>query len=301
MNKFIFNLVFAILIVSGSGCTVKNHERFLFIALDGISVEGLQEAKTPNIDKLMNDGAFSLKTRVVMPSITLPNWTSHLTGSGPEQHGVTDNKWLLDDHVLPAVETDSKGYYPSIFKVLRDQAPGIKIGFYYNWENLIYPYNQDYMDEVYYEDNYDYLKSFEKAFNFIKENKDKPTFVFLYSVHTDEAGHKYGWMSPEYITSLEEADLRIGELMDKMEKEGILKNTHILFTSDHGGFNKGHGGVLPVMMEVPWSLTGPGVIKGMEIKEPNNTVNSAYIIAHLFNCKPPIFWTGRVVSSIFKN
>ncbi len=28
-----------------------------------------------------------------MPSVTLPNWTTHLTGSGPEQHGVLGNGW----------------------------------------------------------------------------------------------------------------------------------------------------------------------------------------------------------------
>ncbi|MFR4223996.1 MAG: alkaline phosphatase family protein [Akkermansia sp.] len=32
----------------------------------------------------------------------------------------------------------------------------------------------------------------------------------LYSVHTDHAGHKYGWMSREYLQSIEEADQQIG-------------------------------------------------------------------------------------------
>ena len=83
-----------------------------------------------------------------MPSVTLPNWTSHLTGSGPELHGVVDNSWTIDKFKLPAIETDSDGYYPSVFKVLKDKKEGIKTAFYYNWPNLIYPYNQKYLDDI---------------------------------------------------------------------------------------------------------------------------------------------------------
>ncbi len=281
-------------------CTSGRPERVLFIALDGISVEGYQTANTPNIDKLMEKGSSSLNTRVVMPSVTLPNWTSHMTGSGPEQHGVTDNSWLIDKHVLPAVETDDKGYYPSVFTILKEQVPGIRTAFYYNWSNLIYPYNQDYLDEVRFQENDEYIENFERAFEFIRENKEKPTFVFLYTVHTDEAGHSHGWMSPEYIESIERADFHIGVLLDKMENEGILDDTHIIVASDHGGVNKGHGGVTPTEMEVPWSLTGPGVKKNHRITVPNNTVNSAFVVAHLFGCTTPESWTGRVIHSIFE-
>lgn len=71
-------------------------KRVVMIALDGISVPGFTTAHTPNLDNLLAQGALSLTTRVVMPSVTLPNWTSHLTGSGPEQHGVVDNGWQID-------------------------------------------------------------------------------------------------------------------------------------------------------------------------------------------------------------
>ena len=55
-------------------------KRVVLIALDGISVNGFKTARTPCLDELLSQGALSLETRVVMPSVTLPNWTSHLTG-----------------------------------------------------------------------------------------------------------------------------------------------------------------------------------------------------------------------------
>lgn len=275
-------------------------KRVIMIALDGISVEGYQKANTPNLDALMAEGAFSLTTRVAMPSVTLPNWTSHLTGSGPEQHGVVNNGWKIDKFVLPAVETDTDGYYPSVFTILKEKMSEIKTAFYYNWINLFYPYNKKYFDEVSYLEKDEYIPNYQKAINFIVRNQDKPTVVFLYSVHTDHAGHRHKWMSPEYIHSIEEADVQIGKFINEMKEKGLYKDTHFMFLSDHGGINNGHGGVTTNEMIVPWGITGPKIKKGFKIKEPNNTVNTASVILRLFKIKQPLSWTGEVPESIFK-
>ena len=275
-------------------------KRIVLISLDGICVEGYLKAKTPNLDKLMAEGSLSLDTRVVMPSVTLPNWTSHLTGSGPEQHGVVDNSWEISKFTLPAIEKDSAGYYPSVFKVLKDAIPQMKTAFYYNWINLFYPYNKQSLDEVSYLEKDAYVPNYEKAFSFLKANRTDPTLVFLYSVHTDHAGHKYKWMSPEYIRSIEEADVEIGRFIEKIKQEGLYKDTHFMFLTDHGGINYGHGGVSTDEMIVPWGITGPGIKKEFKITEPNNTVNTAAVILHLFKVKQPLSWTGEVIKSIFK-
>ena len=275
-------------------------KRVIMIALDGISVEGYQKANTPNLDALMAEGAFSLTTRVAMPSVTLPNWTSHLTGSGPEQHGVVNNGWKIDKFVLPAVETDTDGYYPSVFTILKEEMSEIKTAFYYNWINLFYPYNKKYFDEVSYLEKDEYIPNYQKASNVIARNQDKPTVVFLYSVHTDHAGHRHKWMSPEYIHSIEEADVQIGKFINEMKEKGLYKDTHFMFLSDHGGINNGHGGVTTNEMIVQWGITGPKIKKGFKIEEPNNTVNTASVILRLFKIKQPLSWTGEVPESIFK-
>jgi len=145
-------------------------KRVVLISLDGICVEGFLKARTPNLEALLADGSLSLDTRVVMPSVTLPNWTSHLTGSGPEQHGVVDNSWEISKFKLPAIHTDSDGYYPSVFKILKDAVPQMKTAFYYNWINLFYPYNKKYLDEVSYLEQDAYVPNYEKAFSFLKAN-----------------------------------------------------------------------------------------------------------------------------------
>lgn len=275
-------------------------KRMVLISLDGICVEGYLKAHTPNLDTLMAEGALSLDTRVVMPSVTLPNWTSHLTGSGPEQHGVVDNGWQISKFTLPAIETDSAGYYPSVFKVLKENLPQVKTAFYYNWINLFYPYNKQYLDEVSYLEEDAYLPNYEKALSFLKANQTDPTLVFLYSVHTDHAGHTHKWMSPEYIRSIEEADVAIGRLLEQMKQEGLYKEAHFMFLTDHGGIEYGHGGVSTDEMIVPWGISGLGIKKGFKITEANNTVNTAATILHLFKVKKPFAWTGEIPTSIFK-
>ena len=285
---------------STSMAAPRRAKRVVLISLDGICVAGFRQAKTPHLDTLLSEGVLSTETRVVMPSVTLPNWTSHLTGSGPEQHGVANNAWTVDKYKLPAIEKDVDGYYPSVFSVLKQAIPQAKTAFYYNWGPLINPYNRQYLDEISYLEKDAYIENYEKAFNFLVENRETPTLVFLYSVHTDHAGHKYKWMSLEYIRSIEEADVEIGKFLDKMKQESLYEDTHSMFLTDHGGIEYGHGGVSVDEMIVPWGITGPKIVKGLKIEEPNNTVNTASVILRLFRVDQPACWTGEIPSTIFK-
>lgn len=278
-------------------------KRVVMLSLDGICVEGFKQAKTPHLDALLKQGALSLDTRVQMPSVTMPNWMSHLSGSGPEQHGVFNNGYTIagakKPKAYPPVARDKDGYYPSVFQVLKENVSGCRTAFYWNWKPLINPYNQKHFDEKEYLDNDEYAPYFAHAFDFVKKNKAHPTVVFLYDVHTDHAGHKHGWMSPEYIRSIEEADEQIGVFIDKMKAEKLFADTHFFFLTDHGGIGKGHGGTTPEEMIVPWGVVGPGIRKNFEITEANYTVNTATTILHLFGVKRPTEWTGEVPSSIF--
>ena len=236
-----------------------------------------------------------------MPSVTLPNWTGHLTGSGPEQHGIDNNDWTLDQHELPGVETDAEGYYPSVFKVLKERIPKMRTGYYYNWANLINPINQKYLDEISYLEDDRYHENYDKAFLFARKYKEDPTLIFLYSVHTDHAGHKYNWMSPEYIAAIEEADAAIGDLVSDLKSSGLYDGTHFLLITDHGGKGKGHGGMSPVEMNVPWAITGPAIAKNEIMKEPNNNTNTGSVILRLFGIQDvPKSWIGEVPESIFE-
>ncbi|RZK22399.1 MAG: nucleotide pyrophosphatase, partial [Flavobacterium sp.] len=240
-------------------------------------------------------------TRPVMPSVTLPNWTSHLTGSGPEEHGITNNEWTLEKHALTSLQADEEGYYPSVFKVLKDNKPAARIGYYYNWMELIYPINKKYIDEVSFAENDAYKGNYQKAFDFLLKNKLNPTVAFLYSVHTDHAGHSFGWMSPEYIRSIEEADVEIGVLIAKLKSAELYNDTHFMLITDHGGLNKGHGGVSMNEMQIPWAITGPQIKKLGSFNDFNSNKNTSLVLAEIFGLTNiPNVWTGILPKGIFK-
>ncbi|WP_215224082.1 alkaline phosphatase family protein [Echinicola shivajiensis] len=295
-------LLLCFILISNIGCSSETPraKHVILIGLDGFSLEGYKTAKHPNIDALFEDGVISTNTRTVMPSVTMPNWTSHLTGAGPEQHGVFGNGWEKEKHPLDPQEMDTEGYYPSIFKVAKDNVPNIKTAFYFNWKSLIKPFNAKYLDEVKFEEDDRYDKNYQAALDFQTANKDNPTLTFLYSVHVDHAGHNHKWMSPEYITAIEEVDKKIGEFVEKLKAEGLYDDTHFLLFTDHGGIGNGHGGTTIQEMEVPWMIKGPGIQKGKTLTSPNSNANTAAVVARLFGInQTPESWIGKVPSGIF--
>lgn len=285
------------------GCNEKAPvaKRVIMLGIDGFSLEGYQKARTPNIDALFADGVISTETRTVMPSVTMPNWTSHLTGGGPEQHGVFGNGWEKEDHTIAPQEMDQDGYYPSIFKVAKDNVPNIKTAFYFNWKSLIKPFNRQYFDEYKFEEDDRYDQNYQAAMNFIVSHQDVPTLIFLYSVHVDHAGHGHEWMSPEFITAIEEIDVKIGEFVNQLKKEGLYEESNFLLFTDHGGIGKSHGGTSVQEMIVPWMIKGPEINKAVELKSPNSNANTSAVVAKLFGIEDtPESWIAKVPSGIFR-
>jgi predicted AlkP superfamily pyrophosphatase or phosphodiesterase len=140
-----------------------------------------------------------------------------------------------------------------------------------------------------------------KAFDFMLKNRKDPALIFLYSVHTDHAGHEFGWMSDPYIKAIEAADVAIGALLDKLKAEGLYKDTHFLLITDHGGINKGHGGVSMNEMQIPWAITGPQSRKRGLVTDFNSNKNTSLVLARIFNInKLPDAWTGILPNVIFK-
>ncbi|MFI3294829.1 MAG: alkaline phosphatase family protein [Rikenellaceae bacterium] len=298
-QKIICSILF--LGISCMGLQAQNSKRVVILALDGMSVDGYQQANTPVMDALMEEGALSLKTRVVNPSVTLPNWTSHLTGSGPEQNGVVDNSWKVDSHTLEPVTQDAEGYYPSVFKVLKENVSDVKIGFYYEWGSLINSLNPKYMDEIKQIDvtatSHGVLG--EMVYEFVEKNQDDPTVIFYICDDVDGSGHRHGWKSQEYYKAIEAADQNFGILIAKMKEAGLYEDTYFFILSDHGGINTGHGGVTLDEMNVPWGVRGPGIKQGLKITDANNTVNTATTILNIFDIKQPQQWVGQTLECIY--
>ena len=52
----------------------RKAKHVIVIGFDGLSPDGLQNTKTPNFDKLMVEGAYTMHARSVLPSSSSTNW-----------------------------------------------------------------------------------------------------------------------------------------------------------------------------------------------------------------------------------
>ena len=267
----------------------------VIIGCDGLSPDGVQKAKTPNMDSLMQRGAYTMRARAVMPTSSSPNWASMLMGAGPEQHGVTSNAWRPDKFELTPTAVGSGGIFPTIFSVLRAQQPSAVIACFHDWGGFGILFEREAPDVI--EDTDGPVNTTERAVAYFKAKQ--PDFTFIHLDHIDHAGHAYGHGTPEYYKSVEEADRLIGETIQGLKAAGMLEQTVLIVTSDHGGVGKGHGGATTAEVEIPWIIAGPGVASAKELTSFVNTYDTAATVAHIFGLTAPDCWIAKPVLEAF--
>jgi arylsulfatase A-like enzyme len=71
-----------------------------------------------------------------------------------------------------------------------------------------------------------------------------------------------------YFNAISHYDSLIGVFIERLEDAGLMEETLIMITGDHGGINKSHGGYTLNEMEIPIILYGKGVKNGLVIDKP---------------------------------
>lgn len=73
--KNILHLTFVVTILTINSCSGSEFKtnRVIIIALNGLSVMELNASGHPNFERIFSEGVLSLNTRVVVPSVTLPD------------------------------------------------------------------------------------------------------------------------------------------------------------------------------------------------------------------------------------
>ena len=264
--------------------------KIILVIIDGCRSDGLEQAKTPNIDHMIENGTHTLNARTVTPSITLPVHFSIFTSLPPMAHNVLTNTGS------PNPSSTAR----SIIDVAKDF--GKKTAAFYSWEyfrNLSAPGS---LDHSYYinsgsAENLD-LEVAQAAAGYL--NSCWPDFCFIYLEGTDIAGHRSGFMSMEYLDAIETADTALGIILNELKRTNLSDCYNIILHSDHGGINHHHTENMPEVMTIPWIAVGPEVRQKHIISDKVNIVDTAPTIASLMDIPAHHTWQGRAVSEIFK-
>jgi len=223
-----------------------------------LSCYGATEIKTPNLDRMANEGVRF--TNFYAPAgVCTPSRASLMTGCYPKRVGL---------HVAVLPQNTHSGLNPNeitIAELLKneDYATGC-IGkwhlgmlpevmpnaqgfdYYYGMPGPNHGSSDLYRNDTILKKNseveYDQITQnyTQEAISFIRKNKEKP--FFLYMAHSaihiplfaSKGFRKHEGTNSLYRDMTEELDWSCGEILKELKDAGILDNTIVIFTSDNG-------------------------------------------------------------------
>ena len=264
----------------------------IWIGLDGWGAYSMDKAIMPVTKQFMQEGAYTLKKRSVLPSSSALNWASMFMGACPELHGYTT--WGSKTPELPSRELNQHGTFPTVFQLYREANPEAEIGCVYDWSGIKYVI--DTLAFNYHEQGPDYTKDSvalkNMAVKYITEKK--PNLFAVIFDNPDHVGHSAGHDTPGYYDKLKELDGYIGEIVEAVKQAGMMDETVFVITGDHGGIDKGHGGMTMMEMETPFIISGKSIKKGFCFDNISMMqFDCASTLAKLLGLTQPQVWIGR--------
>lgn len=268
-----------------SACPCQiNH--VVIISIDGLRPDAIEQADTPILDGLRTQGAYSPAAQAVLPSVTLVNHASMLSGMSPAKHGIY---WNSNDPDLGKI----KG--PTLFSAAHEAglSTAMVVG-KPKLEHLVLPGSVD---------NYIYAgftdrQVVNEAVTLIQTNM--PVLLFIHLPDVDSAGHALGWMSLAQLLAVSMTDSLIGEIVAALQEQDYLGQTLLIITSDHGGSGRRHGSDSPEDTTIPWLAVGPGVPAGVVLPGEIITYDTAATALSALRVPIPSEWDGQPVLEIFE-
>ncbi|MBR1690650.1 MAG: alkaline phosphatase family protein [Oscillibacter sp.] len=255
--------------------------KVLLILVDGMRPDAVPVCGEPDFEALFRKGVYSFHAKTTYPPVTLPCHMSLFHSVDAERHGISTNTFVPQNHPITGLVETLK-------------AAGKTSAFFYTWSQLRdlclpgkYLTFSWFMSQNSYE--YQWLERRETAVAKEHIREFAPDFVFLYLGGTDEYGHDYGWMSPEYLGEVRHAAGCIFEIMD-----GLPEEYSVIITADHGGHGRSHGDDVPEDMTIPMAFLGKQFPAGTDI-DGLNIRDIAPTIADILGVEPDHDWEGRSI------
>lgn len=218
---------------------------------DRLGCYGFKLPTSPNIDRLASEGA--LFTNVVTSApITLPSVSSMLTSTYPVSNNVRYNGrfFLSDSNITLAEILKEEGYRTAAFigGFPLDSRFKVDQGFDVYDDDFSNSANQGNRKWIGHEVN-DFERTAaevnEKAFEWLEQKDNDPFFLMVHYFdphwpHEPPDGYGETLENP-YLREVAYTDEHIGRLLKKLDGMGLMKNTLVVLTGDHGEGLGAHG------------------------------------------------------------
>jgi arylsulfatase A-like enzyme len=308
-------------------------QRVIVVSIDGLRPDAIDAANAETLRKLIERGAYCATAQTVRPSITLPSHTSMLSGLDFERHGVVWNNYRPGYIVHPTI-------FSVVAQVGKKSAMLFskdKFHFLANPACVNWVYGPPVPDKIPVSEDYSEIEQLklmlkkEEAAAKLPPPKTPVTpppgelmttaemlgrafatawpvqkwpLTFIHFREPDEAGHRKGWMGPEYIEGVKAVDKALAGIVATIEKNGGFEATALIVSADHGGSGRGHYRWMePNKVEnvtIPWICVGPGVAPGMKIDRVLRTYDTAPTALAFIGLGAPLGIDGRAVEEVLK-
>ncbi len=269
-------------------------KRVIIFGVDGAG-DFFKDADTPRIDEIFGNGAVTHQAEAAQPSYSGVNWGSILHGSDATVHRLDNSS----DTPYPMVSS-----VPSIFRVVRDAFPDAEMASIVHWSIVNNGIIEDADAISIFKDGGDDAEVCEKAIAYLDAHD--PKLMYLHFDDIDDMGHGNGYGSPIFLSQLTVIDSYIGRIYDKLAEKGLLEDTVLILTPDHGGTyvtkddgssSGSHGGSSPEELTCMVAVAGKNVLKGefgeMMLKD------IASIVLYALGVEQPDGYTSVVPSGVF--
>ena len=283
-----------------SACNGRPVEKkILLIGLDGVRVDIMAAASTPNIDALIANGTFSDDAQTRPRTVSGPGWSSMLTGVWSDKHLVNSNDFTGNDYAA----------YPDFLTRLERIDPAFATFAVIDW----LPLGRATSGRPLISDEIDVRMVFdgESDAGFAAADSQSvaaasayltfqnPDAAFVYLGNIDIVGHSTNSLSAEYLAAIETADAQVGQLVAALERRPsyAAEDWLILMSTDHGRRDDGgHGEPSTLERTIFYLASGPSAIRGVPETPPEIVDVGVTALAHLGVIIDPAWdLDGRVV------
>ena len=273
MRRTSFILICMLLSIKGMVAQLNGPARYVvLVSIDGLRPDFYNQDKwpTPNLKWLADNGVNADGLRPVVPSMTLPNHVTLITGALPSHHGVYYNK-PFDPKEFRTARYDkvSQIKVPTLWEAVH--AAGGKtaaiawpvsgnadfIDYNYGYtgmkdqkgnrdlnteiEKYVTGIQEPYSKDRKYSD-YDYFRSdlqlADVAGYLIRNEKYRPNFMSIHFSATDHFEHEQGRNGEKVDRAIAIADVCVGQLMEAAKASGTFDQTTFIIVGDHGFENR---------------------------------------------------------------
>lgn len=256
---------------------------------DHLGCYGRQNAATANIDGLAARGVRFSQAFAQVP-LTTPSHACILTGAYPQVHKLRDNGGFILDDTIPTLASivQQAGFQTAAFvgaAVLHHQY-GLNRGFGTYVDDMRAPSQGGLLPGVVAEVRADLVT--ERALDWLKkQSAAKTSKNFLLWTHYYDPHFPYDPPEPlaskfakdKYSGEIAYTDEQIGKLLEGLRDLGLIDNTLVVLTADHGEGLGDHGefthGVFlyDATTHIPLIVAGPGLSKGRTIAQQVRSID----------------------------